>query len=126
MALVGTGITEAGIRAEFFDRLEATPVAWRDLATIVKSSTGTERYRFLGTVPPMREWGTGRLARGMYAEAYDVENLKYEATIEVDRDEISDDQTGQIRVRINELAERAAQHKDALIHGLALVILEAH
>jgi phage major head subunit gpT-like protein len=47
-------------------------------------------------------------------ESYSVENLKYELTIEVDRDEIADDKTGQIKVRIGELAERAATHKDYL------------
>ena len=66
----------------------------------------------------MREWGSGRLARGMRPESYSIENLKYESTLEVDRDELSDDQTGQIRVRIGELAERAATHKDFLIAQL--------
>ncbi len=68
----------------------------------------------------MREWGTGRLAKGLRTESYSVENLKYEATIEVDRDEISDDQTGQIRVRVAELAQRAATHKDYLISQLLI------
>jgi phage major head subunit gpT-like protein len=54
----------------------------------------------------------------MWAESYDVVNHKYECTLEVDRDEIADDQTGQIKMRINEMAERAAQHKDALISAL--------
>jgi phage major head subunit gpT-like protein len=66
----------------------------------------------------MREWGTGRVAKGLRTESYSVENLKYEATLEVDRDEIADDQTGQIRVRVGELAERAATHKDYLISQL--------
>jgi len=66
----------------------------------------------------MREWGTGRKARGMYAESYDVVNHKYEITLEVDRDEIDDDKTGQIRARTRQLAERAAGHKDACISSL--------
>ncbi len=37
-----------------------------------------------------------------------------------DRDEISDDKTGQIRIRIGELAERAATHKDFLVSQLLL------
>jgi phage major head subunit gpT-like protein len=56
----------------------------------------------------------------MYSESYDVVNQKYESTIEVDRDEISDDQTGQIRLRIREMAERAAQHKDSLLAALLI------
>lgn len=77
-----------------------------------------ETYRWLGTVPQVREWGSGRLAKGLRSESYSIENLKYESTLEVDRDEISDDQTGQIRLRVAELAERAATHKDYLIAQL--------
>lgn len=68
----------------------------------------------------MRQWGTGRVAKGLRTESYSVENLKYESTIEVDRDEISDDKTGQIRIRTGELAERAASHKDYLISQLLI------
>jgi phage major head subunit gpT-like protein len=78
----------------------------------------TEKYKWLGSVPSMREWGTGRLARGLRTESFDVTNLKYELTIEVDRDEISDDQTGQIRIRVNQLADTAAKHKDSLLAAL--------
>ena len=60
------------------------------------------------------------MARGLHGESYSVENLKYESTIEVDRDEIADDKTGQIRIRIGELAERAATHKDYLIAQLLI------
>ena len=72
----------------------------------------------MGTVPQLREWETGRKAVGIYSEKCSVENLKYEATVEVDRDEISDDQTGQIRMRVRQLAERADRHKDMLISDL--------
>lgn len=126
MAVVSTGLTAAGIKAEFFEKFEhaGRSAIWPDLTTRIPSKTGSERYAFLGTVPPLREWGTGRKARGIRSETYDVENLKYEATIDVDRDELSDDQTGQIRLRIAELAARAASAKDAqlatlLINGAA-------
>jgi phosphosulfolactate phosphohydrolase-like enzyme len=66
----------------------------------------------------MREWGTGRLARGMYAESYDISDMKYEITLEVDREEIEDDQTDQIKIRIREMADRAATHKDVLLGQL--------
>lgn len=120
MAVIETGLLTRGLRSEFFDRLDKTPVAYRDLATRITSNADREVYRWLGTVPRMREWGTGRLAQGLRTESYSVENLKYEATIEVDRDEISDDQTGQIRVRVAELAQRAATHKDFLISRLLI------
>ncbi len=122
MAIINTGLLTKGLRSEFFNRLEATPTHYAALATRVASNAHAENYRWLGSVPQMREWGTGRLARGLRTESYSLENLKFEATLEVDRDEIADDQTGQIRVRVGELAERAATHKDylmaqLLIHG---------
>lgn len=120
MAVINTGLLTKGLRSEFFNRLDATQVHYRDLSTRVVSTSDRETYRWLGTVPRVREWGTGRLAQGMRTESYSVENLKYEATIEVDRDEISDDQTGQIRLRISELAQRAATHKDFLISQLLI------
>ncbi len=120
MAVVGTGLSTPGIRSEFFQRFDEVnkKTFWERLSTRVPSNTAKETYKFLGSVPPMREWGTGRKARGIFAESYDIENLKYESTLEVDRDEIDDDQLGQIRLRIRELADRAATHKDSEIARL--------
>lgn len=118
MAVINTGLLTKGLRSEFFDRLGRVVTHHQDLCTRIVSTSDAETYKWLGTVPRMREWGTGRLARGLRSESYSVENLKYEATIEVDRDEIADDQTGQIRIRIGELAQRAGTHKDYLLAQL--------
>ena len=120
MAVINTGLLTKGLRSEFLNRLEQVPALYKKIATRVVSTSDSENYRWLGTVPPMREWGTGRLAKGLRSESYSVENLKYEATIEVDRDEIADDQTGQIRLRIGELAQRAGAHKDYLLSQLLI------
>src|SRR5262247_2042714 len=120
MAVINTGLLTKGLRSEFFDRLTTTPTWYQDLATRIPSTSDSETYKWLGTVPRMREWGTGRMATGLRTESYSVDNLKYEATLEVDRDEIADDQTGQIRLRIGELAQRAATHKDYLLSQLLL------
>lgn len=118
MAVINTGLLTKGLRSEFFDRFDATKAHFRDLSTRVVSTSDREDYKWLGTVPKVREWGDGRLTQGLRVESYSVENLKYEATIEVDRDEIADDQTGQIRLRVAELAQRAATHKDYLVSQL--------
>lgn len=120
MAIINTGLLTKGLRSEFFARFDAVTTYYPDLTTRIQSNTDTETYKWLGSVPRMREWGTGRLAKGLGTESYSVENLKYESTLEVDRDEISDDKTGQIRIRIAELALRAASHKDYLIAQLLL------
>ncbi|MHC4445639.1 MAG: Mu-like prophage major head subunit gpT family protein [Planctomycetota bacterium] len=120
MAVINTGLLTKGLRSEFFDRFNKTTTHYQDLSTRIPSTSDSETYKWLGTVPQMREWGTGRLAKGLRTESYSVENLKYEATVEVDRDEISDDQTGQIRIRIGELAQRAATHKDYMVAQLLI------
>ncbi len=118
MAVVNTGLLTKGLRSEFFDRFGAAATYFQDLATRIQSNSESETYKWLGSLPRMREWGSGRVARGVGGESYSVENLKYESTLEVDRDEIADDKTGQIRIRIGELAARAATHKDYLISQL--------
>jgi len=118
MAVINTGLLTASLRGEFLNRFDAVETLYQLLSTRIPSTTAQENYRWLGTVPQMREWGTGRLAKGLRGESYDVTNNKYESTIEVDRDEINDDQLGQIRIRVAELAQRAATHKDKMIGSL--------
>ncbi|MCH8242384.1 MAG: Mu-like prophage major head subunit gpT family protein [Planctomycetes bacterium] len=120
MAVINTGLLSKGLRSEFFNRFEGATTHFQDFATRISSNSDSETYKWLGSIPRMREWGTGRVARGVRTESYSVENLKYEATLEVDRDEIADDKTGQIRIRIAELAERAATHKDFLLSQLLI------
>ena len=120
MAIINTGLLTKGLRSEFFSRFDSAVTHFQDLATRISSNSDSETYRWLGSLPRMREFGTGRMARGMGTETYSVENLKYESTLEIDRDEISDDKTGQIRIRIGELAVRAATHKDYLIAQLLI------
>ncbi len=122
MAVISTGLLRSVLRGEFLKKFDTDGKLTHFLrwATRLASKGDTENYRWLGSVPQMREWGTGRLARGLNVESYDVRNLKYESTLEVDRDEISDDQLGHIRIRVNELARRAATHKDYLIGQLLI------
>lgn len=120
--VINTGLATKGLRGEFFKRMGELQgqVHFPELSTRIVSTADKEDYKWLGTVPQVREWGTGRIAKGLRTESYSVANLKYESTIEVDRDEFSDDQTGQIAIRVQELAQRAATHKDYLIAQLLL------
>lgn len=116
--VIDTGLTTSALKGNFFSSLKSVSPIWRELASIVRSTGSSENYRWLGTVPQMRQWGSGRLAKGLRSESYSVENQKYESTIEVDRDELSDDQLGQIVVRVRELAKRAGNHPDKLLANL--------
>lgn len=119
MALIkGTGLDSKDIRSTFFDAFRDTDTVWELLSTLMQSDRGIEQYRWLGALPTMRRFGTGLVSEGMLTESYDVINELYAIALEIDRTEIADDQTGQIRVRIQQLARRSAQHKDSLVSGL--------
>ncbi len=114
-----TGLSVAGARAEFFGKLDAVSTfPWQRFVATLKSDKEVEKHRWLGGLPRMREWGTGRLLKGLRSESYDVTNAKYESTIEWDRDEIADDQTGNIRARIRQMATAAQRHKSYLLSQL--------
>lgn len=118
MAVINTGLLTKGVRSEFFDRFTSAKTYFQDLCTRIPSNANMEQYRWLGALAQMREFVDGRRPKGLRSESYDVANLKYEATLEVDRDEIADDQTGQIRIRVGEMGQRAAMHKDYLLGQL--------
>ena len=120
--IVSSGFSLAGIKGEFFERFNAAEreALWPLLTTRIASTTETETLRWLGSVPQMREWGTGRLARGVASESYSVTSQRYESTLSVDRREVEDDQLGQVKIRVGELALRAATHKDFLISQLLI------
>lgn len=120
-AIKNTGLSVKGLRSDFFeahDRVHTTESVWEQLCTVIPSKADSETYKWIGSIPQPREWGSGRKAKGVGTESYTVANLKYESTIEVDQDEIDDDQTGQIRMRIQELGERAARFKDFQLETL--------
>ena len=117
----GLGLDVKGLRGEFFERYEQAHAEnswWQSLCTTIQSNSSVEHHKWLGHVPHMREWGKGRVAKGLRADSYNVANEKYEVTLEVDRDELADDQLGQIRVRTQELGQTAGEHKARLLSDL--------
>ena len=120
MAVINTGLVLKGARSEFFNGLNSAPTYYQDLCTRIPSTIDVERYRWLGSNAMMREWVGPRQAAPLYPEAYDVTNLKYEATMEVDRTELEDDQTAQIGIRARGLGIVAGTHKDKLLASLLI------
>jgi phage major head subunit gpT-like protein len=82
------------------------------------SDQETESYKWLGMPPVMREWIGGRHAHGFRENGITVTNKLFEATLEVPVDWMRRDKTGQIQIRINELADRAAGHWGQLLSTL--------
>ncbi len=110
--------TYTGFRSLFDKAFLAADPLYAKIATVVESASDKESYNWLGAAPAMRQWIDERVPGALRTHAYDVENRKYEATIEIDRETFEDDRLGQIKPRIEELAVRAAVHPDELTLSL--------
>jgi phage major head subunit gpT-like protein len=122
MAVVDTGLTSKAIIGRFYRRLEefAQNAWWTKLAMHFTSTQESETYRWLGMVPQVREWIGRRQARPLRAQGVTIVNKTWESTIRVDADEQRRDKTGQVLVRINEMARRVATHPNSLLTSLML------
>jgi len=97
-------VEQAGMQAGFSEKIGMK----------FMSDQESETYKFLGAAPTMREWIGGRQAQKLASLGITIPNLDFEATIEVTRDERTYDKTGQVDVRISEMAELATGHWDEL------------
>ena len=112
-----SSLSNRAIIGEFYSRLEQDlGQSWVPLVSnYFESDQESETYRWLGQVPSLRKWHGQRLIRGLRDFGITITNEKYESTLEVFREEIRRDKTGQIEVRIAEQAERANSHYAKLL-----------
>lgn len=89
------------------------------LATAIPSSTKQNVYGWVAQQTKMREWIGPRQALNLTEHDYTLVNQRYEATIELDRDEIEDDNLGLFTsVTVPQLAQAAKKHNDQLLKTL--------
>ena len=121
--VVDTGLTSKAIIGRFYRRLEefAKAAWWTKVAMHFASSQESETYKWLGMVPQVREWVGGRKVQPLRANGITIVNKVWESTVRIDADEQRRDKTGQIMVRINELARRTYEdypHRSKITMGL--------
>lgn len=116
------GLGSRAIIGSFYNRLEQNAAAsWVGrLAMPMDSDQSSETYKWLGMSPRLREWVGGREAKGFRENGFTIVNKTWEATLRVSTDDIRRDKTGQVQVRINELADQAATHDQGLLSTLIL------
>ena len=116
------GLSSRAIIGRFYNRLEVVQAAsWvSQLGMYFNSDQESETYKWLGMAPAMREWIGGRQAKGFRENGITIENNKFEATLEVPVDWLRRDKTGQLMVRINEMAGRTVTHWQSLLSELII------
>ena len=103
------------VRKIFQSAFGSTPTFYRELATVVSSSTSVNTYSWMKDLPKMREWLGPRVVNGLESVAYQLENKEYELTVGVRRTDIEDDQLGLFTPRVQMMAQSVAQLPDDLI-----------
>ncbi len=111
------GLGSRAIIGRFYQTLTERAMAnWVGaISTLFTSTQESETYKWLGMSPALREWVGGRQAKGFRENGITIVNKEWEATLEVMVSELRRDKTGQINVRIDELAVRALQHWNKLL-----------
>jgi len=102
----------------FNQALDEAKSQWSVVAMEVPSSSRSNDYKWLGALPQMREWLGDRVIKDLSAFQYEILNKDFEATVEVDRNDIDDDQIGVYNPFIQELGRAAKQHPDVLVFTL--------
>ncbi len=90
--------------ADEYQKSWASQIGWLNSG----SNQETETYKWLGNVPKYREWLGGRAAGHPKTETFSIRNKLWEQTLEFGIDDLRRDKTGQIQVRIGELAQAGA------------------
>ena len=117
-----SGLSSRAIIGEFYNRLEQNiGTEWLDgVSMLFQSNQESETYNWIGMSPAMREWIGGRHAKGFRENGITIINKEYEATLEVLVKELRRDKTGQILVRVRELADRTNAHWAKLLSTLII------
>jgi phage major head subunit gpT-like protein len=105
------------LKAVYLQTFEAAQNAeqWQRLVMEIPSTTLTETYEWLGSVPKMAEWVDERLLGDLSEESFSLTNKHYEATVAVDRNALDDNRLGMILPRVRQLAEEAARYPRELV-----------
>jgi len=91
------------------------------IATEVKSQADKENYAWLGEVSALEEW-VDEMPEGdmlentdVDAAGYELVNKKYATALRFRRDDMNDQKTGGLNIRVRDLAQRASRKADALL-----------
>lgn len=117
-----TSSTLTGIFTSFkvlFNKaFSASKPQYEKVSTVVPSSAKEETYAWLGNWPKLREWIGNRELNKLLTHGYTIKNKDFEATVQVDRNDILDDSYGIYAPLMEEMGRAAAEHPDELVFGL--------
>lgn len=105
---MGIGLSSRAIEGQFFRRLEQVFDSswWAPLAFKNNSDQQYEDYRFTDQVGSFKKWTGQRMPYELGAKNIVIPNEVWTNDLKVSVDDLRRDKTGQVMIRVNELADR--------------------
>jgi phage major head subunit gpT-like protein len=113
-------LSSRAVTGMYYEKLQSSAgLTWLDaISNYFTSDQSKESYLWLGMPPALREWISGRQAKGFAVDGIEITNKHFEATIEFALKDMRRDKTAQIQARIAEFAERGQTHFAKLVSTL--------
>lgn len=106
------------LKTTFNKAFDGAPSDWEKTAMLVPSGSSQNDYSWLSRFPRMRKWIGDKVVKALEAFSYTVVNDDFEATVEVDRNHIEDDQLGIYSPQAQEAGFSARQLPDEIVADL--------
>lgn len=107
------------LKTTFNNAFDAAPSVWQKLAMKVTSTSGQNDYAWLSKFPKMRKWIGDKNIKSLEAAKYTIVNSDFEATVEVDRNDIEDDNLGIYGPQAQMAGQSAKSLPDEIVMDLA-------
>ncbi len=109
-----------GLRAEYQEAYDTYTSNNEGILMELESTTQTENFSWLGSVPRMRVFDGERKPVQLGAYKYSIDNEEYEASLAIDLKDVDDDQTGKYAILAGQIGNSSASFADELLYGSVL------
>jgi phage major head subunit gpT-like protein len=93
------------------------------IGMLIPSDSATETYGWLGAAPALEELlAEAKAQEGMKQFSYTLTNKEYAKAISIAEKDLRRDKLGQLEIRMQEFAAKAAEHWDALVASLIVTV----
>lgn len=103
------------IKKVFDDAFQAAESVWDQVAMDVPSNSASNTYAWIEKFPKLRKWIGDKVVKQLKAHGYTIVNDDFEATVEIDRNDIEDDNLGIYKPQAQMAGESSKQWADELV-----------
>lgn len=103
------------LKLVFKNAFDAAPSNYAKVAMEVPSTGASNTYAWTDRFPALRKWIGDKAVKKLTGHAYILVNEDYEATVEVDRNDIEDDNLGMYTIETQAAAQSSKEWPDDLV-----------